>query len=88
MAAPTDENGEVTTLDPDVLGKRLSTLIDEFDIPEASLCVLTPINAELLLGAGKKVPTPIPVVFFDFDDATPKRVHYGARAMTRAQTAT
>lgn len=45
---------------------------------------LTPVDRELFLGQGKKLPTPTPVVFFDFEGDVPKRMHFGARAMTRA----
>ena len=45
---------------------------------------LTPVDREVFLGSGSLSPTPTPVVFFDFDGDVPKRMHFGARAMTRA----
>ena len=44
---------------------------------------LVPVDRELFLATTDATPTPSPVVFFDFDGDTPKRMHFGARAMTR-----
>jgi hypothetical protein len=55
-------------------------------VPEsakARTLVLTPVDREVFLGAGTLSPTPTPVVFFDFDGDVPRRMHFGARAMTR-----
>jgi CubicO group peptidase (beta-lactamase class C family) len=45
--------------------------------------VATPVDAEVFLVSLSGVPEPMPMVFFDFDGDTPKRFHFGARAMTR-----
>jgi hypothetical protein len=55
-------------------------------LPEADrtrTLALTPVDREVFLGAGSASPSPIPVVFFDFEGDAPKRIHFGARAMTR-----
>lgn len=44
---------------------------------------LRPVDASLFVATTEAVPTPMPVVFFDFDGDVPRRVHMGARAMTR-----
>jgi CubicO group peptidase (beta-lactamase class C family) len=42
-----------------------------------------PIDREVFLISVPGQPDPVPMVFFDFDGDTPKRFHFGARAMTR-----
>ena len=42
-----------------------------------------PVDRTLFLGSVKELPEPIPLVFFDFEGDTPRRFHFGARAMTR-----
>ena len=44
---------------------------------------IVPVDRSLFLATGKDTPAPVPVVFFDFDGDTPRRFHFGARAMTR-----
>jgi CubicO group peptidase (beta-lactamase class C family) len=43
----------------------------------------TPVNREVFLVSLPEMPEPMPMVFFDFDGDTPRRFHFGARAMTR-----
>ena len=42
-----------------------------------------PVDRSLFLADLEEMPEPIPLVFFDFDGETPRRFHFGARAMTR-----
>ncbi|MNC92185.1 hypothetical protein D3C83_85660 [compost metagenome] len=42
-----------------------------------------PVDREVFLVSLAEMPEPMPMVFFDFDGETPKRFHFGARAMTR-----
>lgn len=53
--------------------------------PEARVqeFVLTPVDNVLFLANGPTLPRPLPLVFFDFDGARPRRFHYGARANSR-----
>jgi hypothetical protein len=48
---------------------------------------LTPVDESLFIATGVAAPLGVPVVFFEFDGATPNRVHFGARAMKRATSA-
>lgn len=50
---------------------------------EKAKFTLTPVDESLFLATTAEVAIPIPFVFFDFDGAAPRRVHMGARAMTR-----
>lgn len=45
---------------------------------------LVPVDREVFLAKSETSPTPVPLVFFDFDGDRPKRMHFGARAMTRS----
>jgi CubicO group peptidase (beta-lactamase class C family) len=42
-----------------------------------------PVDASLFLASDGETDALTPLVFFDFDGDTPRRVHFGARAMTR-----
>ena len=42
-----------------------------------------PVDRTLFLADLDELPEPVPLVFFDFDGDTPRRFHFGARAMTR-----
>ncbi len=50
---------------------------------EKSAFRLRPVDESLFVATSEEMTTPIPFVFFDFDGDTPRRVHMGARAMTR-----
>ena len=52
---------------------------------EDNTMTLRPVDSSLFLATSKDSPAPTPVVFFDFDGDTPKRFHFGARAMTRVE---
>jgi hypothetical protein len=45
---------------------------------------LTPVDDTLFLAKMEKAETPIPFVFYDFQDGVPQYIHFGARAMPRA----
>jgi hypothetical protein len=45
---------------------------------------LTPVDGELFLAKFEKATEAIPFVFYDFADAVPQSIHFGARAMPRA----
>jgi CubicO group peptidase (beta-lactamase class C family) len=68
--------GKVKTSGP------LSEMLDEDEEKDDAMTVV-PVDASLFLATSKESPTPMPVVFFDFDGDTPGRVHLGARAMKR-----
>src|SRR4029079_16711041 len=44
---------------------------------------ITPVDATTFVVTMEGLPEPMPLVFFDFEGDTPKRFHFGARAMTR-----
>jgi CubicO group peptidase (beta-lactamase class C family) len=56
------------------------------DEDDDNVMTVRPVDESLFLATSKELTTPMPVVFFDFDDGTPKRFHFGARAMTRVQS--
>lgn len=45
-----------------------------------------PVDRALFLANVAEMPDPVPLVFFDFDGETPRRFHFGARAMTRVDS--
>ena len=53
------------------------------DDDEDTKVVAKPVDESLFLAWMDDAPEPIAFVFFDFDGDAPKRVHFGARAMTR-----
>jgi CubicO group peptidase (beta-lactamase class C family) len=60
----------------------LSQMLPDDD-EDANKLTVRPVDSSLFLATGKDSPTPTPVVFFDFDGDDPKRLHFGARAMTK-----
>jgi len=44
-----------------------------------------PVDREVFVATMKGLPSPLPMVFFDFDGDRPGRFHFGARAMTRRE---
>jgi CubicO group peptidase (beta-lactamase class C family) len=64
----------------------LSDMLPDEDEDDKRM-TLVPVDASLFLATSKKVSTPTPVVFFDFDGDMPRRLHYGARAMVRRSDA-
>jgi CubicO group peptidase (beta-lactamase class C family) len=53
------------------------------DDEDDSSMLVRPVDRALFLAESKDSPTPMPMVFFDFEGDEPRRVHYGARAMAR-----
>ena len=45
---------------------------------------LTPVDNELFLAKFEKAESPMPFVFYGFDDGVPQYIHFGARTMPRA----
>ncbi len=50
---------------------------------EKGKLTLRAVDTSLFLASSGEITTPMPAVFFDFDDAVPGRIHFGARAMKR-----
>ena len=54
------------------------------DRDEDQKFMLTPVDRTLFLARMEGMPSPMPLVFFDFEGDRPRRLHFGARAMRRA----
>jgi hypothetical protein len=63
--------------------KSASVLKELVPDEEDTKVVVKPVDKALFLATVDEAPDPIPFVFFDFEGDRPKRVHFGARAMTR-----